>query len=214
VRFSKEPLLVGIVGGSGSGKTWLAERLKAELGWKAALISLDDFYRDRSYLSTTQRERVNYDHPRAIEWPLVEKTLNACRKGKTARVPAYDFSCHSRFSKKNVFQPRPIILLDGLWLFRQRNLRRLFKLRIYVDCPVRLRLKRRLARDMLLRKRLRKCELQRFWKQVEPMNAQYVVPQKRWAHIVLKSPIRERDLCPIIGQLTLLEDGRYKQSND
>ena len=199
------PLLVAIVGGSGSGKTWLADRLQAALGKKnAARISLDDFYRDRSHLSPARRARINYDHPRAIDWPAFERVLCACLAGRQTRVPRYDFANHCRLTASREFQPAKIILVDGLWLLRKPALRRLFSYRIFIDCPAKIRLHRRLARDLLVRGREQASVQRQFREAVEPMNTQYVVPQKRWVHNILKSAITNQDVRHLAGQLSSL----------
>src|SRR5258708_2718181 len=128
------PLLVAIVGGNGAGQSWLAGRLQSILGTKAARISLDDFYRNRPGLSPARRARINFDHPRAIDWPLVERVLRDCLACRTTRVPQYDFKTHARLLRSRILRPTPLILLEGLWLLRNPELRRLFDTSIYIDC--------------------------------------------------------------------------------
>jgi len=182
---NRSPILVAIVGGSGSGKTWLADKLHAALGPKAARLSLDDFYRDRSGLSPSRRATINFDHPRAIDWTFIERVLRDCRAGKAARVPRYDFKTHSRLRSSKLLKLRPIILVDGLWLLRRPSIRRLFDLRVFLVCPASIRLRRRLARDVLARGRTRASIEKQFWTTVQPMHLKYVAPQARWADVVL-----------------------------
>jgi uridine kinase len=137
------PLLVAIVGGSGSGKSWLADRLH----------SLDDFYLDRSHLPPRRRARLNFDHHPAIDWRSVERVLGALQDGRRASVPNYDFKTHCRKRRDKRFEARPIILMDGLWLLWRPSLCRRFALRIFRDCPARIRLRRRLGRDLRTRGR-------------------------------------------------------------
>ena len=185
---------VGIVGGSGAGKTWLAARLQRRLGARASRLSLDDFYLDRSRLSADRRARINFDHPRAIDWPLVEQALRACAAGRPFPVPRYDFSTHSRVDGEQLLRPAPFIIVDGLWLFSKPSIRSLFDLRIYLDCPVRLRLDRRIARDCAERGRNRASVRDNFWGVVTPMHKRFVASQKRWAHLVVKSPSDARHI--------------------
>jgi uridine kinase len=201
MKAKRAPLLIAIVGGSGAGKSWLAEQLQKKLGKTAARISLDDFYLDRSHLSPRRRALINFDHPRAIDWVSLEKVLQDCRAGRATRVPQYDFKTHSRRTGTAVLSPKPVILIDGLWLLRRASLRRMFGVRIFIDCPTKLRLSRRLARDLLLRGRERASVDHQFWKMVEPMNIQYVVAQARWAHILLKAPIKKTDVSHLAGQI-------------
>jgi len=198
------PRLIAIVGGSGSGKTWLADRLQEALGKKAARLSLDDFYRDRSHLSPAQRARINYDHPRAIDWNLFQSVLQDCAAGRPTRIPIYDFATHSRLPKSRPFRPAKIILVDGLWLLRKPSVRRLFIHRIFIDCPAKVRLNRRLARDLLNRGRDKPSIQRQFREEVEPMNTRYVVPQKRWVHNNLDTPIGVAGVLNLAGQLSSL----------
>jgi uridine kinase len=110
---------VAIVGGSGAGKSWLAERLQQCFGKHCARISLDNFYVDRGHLSARNRDRINYDHPRAIDWPRVLQFLRDAKEGRTTFVPRYDFSTHTRVSPE-LWEPRSIVIFEGLWLLRVR----------------------------------------------------------------------------------------------
>ena len=147
MRNSTTPRLVAIVGGSGAGKSWLTDRLQKVFGDKAVRLSLDDFYLDRAHLSARQKARINYDHPRAIDWAEVEQVLQDCRAGRVCRLPRYDFKTHTRSQRLEWWHPKPLVLMEGLWLLLRPKIRRLFDFAIYIDCPARLRLRRRLARD-------------------------------------------------------------------
>lgn len=181
-----KPVLVAITGGSGSGKTWLAAQLERALAPRAARLSLDDFYRDHSHLSPARRARLNFDHPRAIDWPAMERVIRELLSGRPAAVPGYDFTTHCRLKNTRLLSPKPIILLDGLWLLRRPSLRRLFSLRIFLDCPFASRLQRRMARDLVSRGRTRSSIAQQFRRTVEPMHALYVEPQSALADVVFK----------------------------
>jgi uridine kinase len=193
-------LLVAIVGGSGAGKSWLAGRLQSILGTKAARISLDDFYRNRPGLSPARRARINFDHPRAIDWPLVERVLRDCLAWRTTRVPQYNFKTHARLPRSRILRPKPLILVEGLWLLRSLKLRRLFNASVYIDCPAKVRLSRRLYRDSSLRGRSVKSIRSCFRNVVEPMNARFVAPQARRAAILLKTPITGADVRRVAEQ--------------
>jgi len=181
------PLLVAIVGGSGSGKTWLAERLAAALSPRAARLSLDDFYRDRSHLSSARRERLNFDHPRAIDWRAVEMALKQLLREGAARIPCYDFGTHCRLARSTVLKAKPIILMEGLWLLQRRSVRALFDFSIFLDCSGTLRLRRRLERDLRTRGRSEASVRKQFRQAVQPMHALYVAPQAKFANLVLES---------------------------
>jgi len=201
--------LVAVVGGSGAGKTWLADHLQTAVGNGVGRLSLDDFYRDRSHLSPSQRQKINYDHPRAIDWPLFEKSLKACRAGRSIPVPRYDFTTHTRLPGRQTFHPKPLNIVEGLWLLLRPSVRSLFALRIFIDCSVRMRLARRLARDAAERGRSRESVRKQFWETVAPMHERYVAPQRLWAHVVVESPPapdRVRQLTDLLR--TLKNSGR------
>jgi uridine kinase len=192
--------MIAIVGGSGAGKTWLADRLRAGLGNAACRLSLDDFYRDRSHLAPGRRERLNFDAPTAIDWPRVERVLRDCRAGRLTRVPCYDFTRHARRSDHESWQPKPVVVMDGLWLLLRPGIRRLFDLGIFLDCPARLRLQRRIARDRVERGRSPALVRRQFRETVLPMHRRYVAPQSRWADVILTHPIREKDVRRLLEQ--------------
>ncbi len=195
------PFLIAIVGGSGSGKTWLAEKLQATLGRGVGRLSLDDFYRDRANLSLVRRARLNFDNPRAIDWRSVERALRELIAGRSARVPIYDFRTHTRSKRTRILEPKPIMLVDGLWLLRRPSVRRLFGLKIFLECPRRTRLRRRLARDLRMRGRTAASVREQFRKTVEPMHRKYIAPQIRWADLVLKGDCGERDVERLVKEV-------------
>lgn len=200
--------LIAITGGSGSGKTWLADQLQVLLGEITARLSLDDFYHDRSHLPSARRARLNFDHPRAIDWPCVERVLTDCKAGRATRLPRYDFATHTRVSNGVPWHPKPLVLMDGLWLLHRPAMRRLFDLSIFVDCPAPLRLRRRLKRDVAVRGRTPASVCRQFRETVAPMHRRFVQPQARWASLVLSSPCSEAGVHKLTDSLwTLLRDG-------
>jgi uridine kinase len=180
---------VGIVGGSGAGKTWLSRQLLARLGKEADCLSQDDFYRDRSHLPKLRRDRVNFDHPRSIDWPALEHVLKGCSAGLTVEVPRYDFRRHTRHPGLEPWRPKPVVLVEGLWLLRHAPVRRLFTFSIYVDCSKEVRLRRRVLRDVSERGRHAADARDQFRTHVTPMHELYVAPQRRRADLVVRSPM-------------------------
>ncbi len=198
------PILVAITGGSGAGKTWLTARLLQIFGARATQISLDSFYRDRSHLPLKRRESVNYDHPRAIDWLTLEECLGALRAGRPAKVPQYDFATHSRMPGVTTISPRPLVIVEGLWLLRRPTLRKLFDFTIFVDCSASLRLTRRIQRDQAERGRSANSVRRQFRATVAPMHNRFIAPQARHAGFVCDQPLTELGVMQIaksIGQL-------------
>jgi len=201
MRSATTPRLVAIVGGSGAGKSWLTDRLQRVFGESAARLSLDDFYLDRSRVPLRRRARINYDHPRAIDWPCVETFLRNCRAGRVCRLPRYDFKTHTRAAVCEYWQPKPLVLVEGLWLLVRPAIRRLFDFTIFIDCPASLRLQRRLVRDLAERGRNRASVTRQFRETVAPMHDLFVSPQARWANVVLRQPPRDAEIRHLCDQL-------------
>lgn len=190
--------LIAIVGGSGAGKTWLANRLQQAAGHEAGRLSLDDFYRDRSNLAPVRRSAINFDHPRAIDWPLLLRVLRDCRAGRMTRLPRYNFVSHTRRHDPDAWLPSASILVEGLWLFLRPAVREMFDLKIFLACATPLRLERRLARDVAERGRTADAVREQFWKTVAPMHERFVAPQARWADIILTEPPSEKEIQRLV----------------
>lgn len=184
----ESPQIVGIVGGSCAGKTWLADRLESILSPDAARLSLDDFYLDRSHLSPARRASLNFDHPRAIDWERLEQVLSNCGEGKAVAVPRYDFATHGRIKAESTLRPSKVIILEGLWLFRRPSIRRRLDLKIFIRSSNDLCRKRRIERDIRERGRTVEQVTQQLERYTVPMFERYVAPQERWADVVLESP--------------------------
>ena len=202
MKSNSVPFLVAIVGGSGSGKSWLAERLEAALDGKAARLSQDDFYHDRSRVPPEERAALNFDHPDAIDWQSLEKAVQELMEGRVASLPTYDFKTHCRDPCFRALEPKPIILMEGLWLLRQQSLRDCFDLKVFIECPLSTRLRRRIERDLLARGRSRASVEKQFYETVEPMHREFVSPQKRWADVVLPFDLTEHDVRQLANKLS------------
>jgi uridine kinase len=197
-RSTEQPVrLIALTGGSGSGKSWLARRLQRRLGALAGILSLDDFYRDLSGLTLRQRAQVNFDHPDAIEWNLFHDCLERLQRGEAVRLPRYDFATHTRRARPRIWRPKPIVLLDGLWLLHRPELRGLYDLSLFCQCPAELRLARRLDRDQRERGRSRASVLRQFRTHVGPMHDQFVEPQARYANLLTGPEITRELLAKI-----------------
>ncbi len=181
--------LIAIVGGSGSGKSWLANRLTTALGRRATAIPLDDFYRDRSHLSLPRRARINFDHPRTIDWPSLAAALRRAKSGKSFTVPNYSYVEHTPLGRPRICRVEHFLILEGLWVLRPRCLAPLIDFGVYVDASARWRLGRRQERDVKERGRSRASVTRQFHDHVEPMHRRFIAPQKRRADLILQSPI-------------------------
>src|SRR5918995_5492862 len=148
------PLVIGIAGGSGSGKTTVAQEILQRVGPdRIAFLQHDSYYKDLSGLPPTQRAEVNFDHPNSLETDLLIQHIAALRDGKTVEVPIYDFSTHSRTDRSFTVQPRGVILVEGILIFTEALLRDMFDVKIFVDTDSDLRFIRRLERDIAERGR-------------------------------------------------------------
>ncbi|MCB1126580.1 MAG: uridine kinase [Verrucomicrobiae bacterium] len=200
----KRPKLVAVAGGSASGKTWLADRLAEVLNPPALRLALDDFYRDLSHLAPARRGRVNFDHPRAIDWSLLEEVLDELTRGRTVAAPGYDFATHCRRPDPRRLVPRSVVVVEGLWLLRRPTLRARFDLKVFLRCDAALRLERRLARDVRERGRSEESVRHQFETQVEPMHARFVESQAHRADVVLDAPVGEREVARLAARITAL----------
>jgi uridine kinase len=178
-----------MVGGSGSGKTWLSKRLCGELGLRAARLSLDDFYCDLSVMPLSERDQANFDDPAAIDWDAVRVVMDTLTSGQTAQVPVYEFTTHTRRRATRRFAPRALVLWDGLWLLHEAAMRERFAHSLFVDCSEAERLARRVARDVRERGRTEESVRCQFANHVQPMHAKFVEPQRSLADQVITSPV-------------------------
>ena len=180
------PFVVGVAGGSGSGKTALCRALAGGLGpERVAMLCHDAYYRDRSALPAAQRAALNYDVPDALDTPLFLEHLRALRAGLPARPPRYCFSTHRRIGEDAVVEPRPVLLVEGILLLHEAQARRLLDLALFLDVPDEVRLARRIARDTSERARTRRSVLSQFEATVRGAHAAYVEPTKAFADLVL-----------------------------
>jgi uridine kinase len=178
--------VLGIAGGTGSGKTTIAQKLFAALPAGAAvLIDHDGYYRDRSGLPREERERINYDHPDAIETELLVQHLGLLRAGQAVEVPQYDFREHARRAETRRVDPAPIVVVEGILVLADERLRAYMDLRLYVDTDPDIRLMRRLQRDMEERGRSFAHVRAQYDATVRPMHLAFVEPSKRFADLII-----------------------------
>lgn len=181
--------LIGVVGGSGSGKSWLAASLREWLGQDAGHLSLDDFYQDLGHLPESERGLVNFDDPAAIDWEALRCVIESLERGEAAQVPIYDFVTHTRLPLARKLDFTPVLVLEGLWLLHPEWLRERYALSVFVDCPEDERLRRRIERDVRERGRSAESVNEQFVTHVKPMHDQFVEPQAKWAMRRVHSPL-------------------------
>jgi len=178
-------VLIGIAGGTGSGKTTLATALANRFGDEIAIISHDSYYRCLDHLSMEERAKVNYDHPDAYETSLMIKDLARLKAGEAVDVPVYSFEIHNRTAETVRVEPRRIILVEGILIFNDAALRDSFDIRIYVDTDADERFIRRLKRDMQERGRSLDSVISQYLETVKPMHERFVEPTKKYADIIV-----------------------------
>jgi len=178
--------VIGIAGGSGSGKSTIANAVLSDVGSDAAImIQHDSYYRHRPELSFEQRTGTNYDHPDSLETALMADHIKALLRGASIRRPQYDFAEHLRASTDVAVDPAPVIIVEGILVLAEPELRDLMDLKIYVDTDSDLRLARRLERDVAERGRLVESVLAQYLSTVRPMHLQFVEPSKRYADFII-----------------------------
>ncbi|MBI5840786.1 MAG: uridine kinase [Chloroflexi bacterium] len=180
------PLVIGIAGGSGSGKTTVAQEILNRVGPdRIAYIQHDSYYKDLTGLPPAQRVEVNFDHPHSLETELLIKHIEALRDGEAVEVPIYDFSKHSRTAETFKVAPRRVIIVEGILIFTEPELRKLFDVKIFVDTDSDLRLIRRLQRDITERGRTTESVIKQYIGTVRPMHLEFVEPSKRYADVII-----------------------------
>ena len=179
-------IIIGVAGGSGSGKTTVSESILERVGLEQiAYIQQDSYYRDLSHLPNDERMQVNFDHPDALETDLLIRHLTALRDGLAVDVPVYDFTRYSRTGQTRRVEPRHVILVEGILIFAEKALRDLFDVRIFVDADADIRFIRRLQRDLGERGRSTESVVRQYLGTVRPMHLEFVEPSKRYADVIV-----------------------------
>ena len=184
--------VIGIAGGSGSGKSTFAKRLQERFPDDIALVSCDNYYLARSDMPFEERKRQNYDSPEAFEFDLMIQQIMDLKNGKNVLCPVYDFALHTRSSQVIEIQSKPIILIDGILIFAEPQLRQIMDMRIYVETDADERILRRVRRDIVERGRDLDGIIQQYLDTVKPMHNQYVEPTKAYADIIINGGMNDR----------------------
>lgn len=183
---STKRIVIGVAGGTGSGKTTVSEAILDRVGRdRIAYIQHDSYYRDLGHLPPQDRESVNFDHPDALESELLADHLRLLKEGHTVEVPVYDFTTHTRKPEPRPVASHKVILVEGILIFADKGLRSLMDIKIYVDTDADLRFIRRLQRDMTERGRTVESVIRQYSETVRPMHLEFVEPSKRYADIII-----------------------------
>ncbi|MNZ92578.1 Uridine kinase [compost metagenome] len=180
-------LIIGIAGGTGSGKTTVARSVIDQLATdKVTFISQDNYYNDQTHLSMAEREKVNYDHPFAFDNELLVDHLNLLKAGQAAYAPVYDFTIHTRSADKSIeLLPNQIIIVEGLFVLYDEKLRELLDIKVFVDTDSDVRILRRVLRDMEERGRSIHSIYQQYLSTVKPMHESFIEPSKKYADLII-----------------------------
>ncbi|MDV4152325.1 uridine kinase [Clostridium sp. AL.422] len=181
-----KPILIGITGGTGSGKSSIADAIYSSFSNECiAMIQQDMYYKDQSNLSMEERIKTNYDHPKAFDNDLLIKHLNDLMNGIPIDKPIYDFSCHNRAKETVRVEPRSIVIVEGILVLEDERLRDLLDIKVYVDTDADIRILRRLVRDINERGRTVDSVVNQYLEVVRPMHLQFTEPTKRYADIIV-----------------------------
>ena len=178
-------LVIGIAGGTGSGKTTLMNNLIERFAGSVTVLSHDNYYRRNDHLTYEQRCLINYDEPAALETDLMARHLDQLRHGETIQCPVYDFSQHNRSDETIEISPKSVIIVEGILIFENKELRDLMDIKIFVDTDADVRLCRRIKRDVNKRGRSLESVLEQYQNTVKPMHEKYVEPSKKFANLVV-----------------------------
>lgn len=185
-KTKNKPFVIGVAGGSGSGKSTVTREVLASIGPDmAAVVMQDDYYLDQTHMTPEDRRKTNYDHPDAFDWPLMAQHVRALRNGEAIEMPVYDFAADNRSTKTITVNPAPVIVVEGLFALYDAKLRNMMSLKIYVDTASDVRFIRRLQRDITERGRSTESVINQYLETVRPMHKQFIEPTKRNADVIL-----------------------------
>lgn len=180
-----KPVIVGIAGGTGSGKTTVARRVKEGIGDRSAIIQHDWYYHDLSGMEHEERAKINFDHPSSLDTELLLEHVRQLKAGQAVHCPLYDFRQHIRLTQKHPVQPCPVIIVEGILIFAHEALRQEFDLKLYVDTEADVRVFRRVRRDIRERGRSFESIRAQYFASVRPMHLEFVEPSKRFADLII-----------------------------
>lgn len=178
-------MIIGIAGGTGSGKTTLTLRLKERFGDDVSILYHDNYYKSHSDMPYEARTKLNYDHPDAFDTPRMIADLEALRRGEAIQSPTYDYTIHDRARETVEVRPTKVVVVEGILIFENRTLRDLMDIKIFVDTDADVRILRRIMRDVRQRGRSLDSVVEQYLTTVKPMHEQFVEPSKRYADVIV-----------------------------
>ncbi|HLX53382.1 MAG TPA: uridine kinase [Aquella sp.] len=203
-----KPFIIGVAGGSGSGKSTVTDQIISAIGRENVSVFLQDsYYLDRASLTFEEREKINYDHPDALEWKLLKKHVSDLYHGIPIEMPKYDFTQHTRTTQTKLVTPSKVVIIEGILAFYDEAMSNQMSLRIFVDTSADVRLMRRLKRDIHNRGRTLDNVLKQYSQYVRPMHMQFVEPTKRRAHIIIPHGSNKAALEMIVTRIQSVING-------
>jgi uridine kinase len=201
-------LIIGIYGGTGSGKTTIVNMIASHFSSNdIEIISQDSYYKDNSDISYEDRCKLNFDHPDAIDFNLLHKHLKNLRKGETIEQPIYDFKIHNRLKKTIQIKPKKILILEGILIMCHAEIRSIFDLKIFINANSKTRMERRIKRDIAERGRSRDEVLKRYIETLKPMHEKFIEPTKIYANYIIENQFNNKlNIDELIEKMKLYLD--------
>ena len=208
---SISPIIIGIAGGTGSGKSTFTNRLKAMFGDEITVIYHDNYYRAHDEIPFEERKAINYDHPDSLETELLLEHLKDLKAGKSVQCPVYDFSLHNRSKEFTEIKPSSIIILEGILIMADERIRDMLDIKVFVDADADERILRRVRRDMEERGRDLENIMEQYLTTVKPMHYLYIEPTRHYADIVINSGMNEVAFDLVATKISNLIDEKVSQ---
>ena len=178
-------IVIGIAGGTGSGKTTITREIVNRLGENVTVITHDSFYKERHYLTYEERTKLNYDHPNAFDNDMMAEAIAKLKNGEPVEIPIYDYTIHDRTDNTMTLHPTPVILVEGILIYYSEELRNLMDIKLFVDTDADVRILRRIVRDIKERGRSLDSVVSQYLNTVKPMHEAFVEPTKKYADIII-----------------------------
>jgi uridine kinase len=181
----KTPVVIGISGGTGSGKSTITDAIQSEVKDKITIISQDSYYKNFEHLPFEERNKINFDHPNTLDNELLIQHIHQLNNNQTIQMPVYDFKTHSRLERTITKKPTKLIIIEGILIFENVELRNMMDIKIFVDTDADIRILRRIKRDMKERGRDFNSVVDQYHSTVRPMHIEFVEPSKKYAHVII-----------------------------